>query len=513
MPLRIELLGGLSVSADETPIILPASKKTRALLAYLALANRPRRREHLCETFWDGPDDPRSLLRWSMSKLRAVVDEPHRPRLVADRDVVSLDLEGVDVDLFAIRALVDGPEPSSDLEALKQAATMLRQPLLDGLDLPEHDTFQAWLIAERDEARALRVRVLARLNTLGGMSGHQALPWIREWLDNDPADPDALAALKHTLGELKRGAELVSALDADAAETIRPADAVGAGHAWLQRQRLKFCRADDGVRIAYAQVGAGPPLVKAANWLSHLELDWDSPAWSPLFQELARDHTFIRYDERGNGLSEWEVDDLTFEAFVRDLETVVEASGVERFPLLGISQGGAVAIAYAARFPERVSHLILWGAYAAGWRAEASPETTAEREAVITLVRHGWGRDDPAYRQIFSRTFMPSATPHEIDWFNDFQRRTASPENAARFLEVFSRLDVRDQLAKVRAPTLVLHARDDRRIPIASGIEIAAGIPGAEFIALDSDNHVLLGREPASAAFVAHVRAFLDANA
>src|SRR5688572_8209636 len=132
MPLRIELLGGLSVRADETPITLPASKKTRALLAYLALANRPRRREHLCETFWDGPDDPRSLLRWSMSKLRAVVDEPGRPRVVADRDVVSLDLEGVDVDLFAIRALVDGPDPSSDLEALKQAATVLRQPLLDG---------------------------------------------------------------------------------------------------------------------------------------------------------------------------------------------------------------------------------------------------------------------------------------------------------------------------------------------------------------------------------------------
>ena len=513
MSLRIELLGGLSVIAGETPINLPASKKTRALLAYLALANRPRRREHLCETFWDGPDDPRGLLRWSMSKLRGVLDEPGAARIVADRDQVSLDLAGVEVDLFAVRALVDGPDPSSDPEALKQAAIALREPLLEGLDLAGHDSFQAWLTAEREEVRALRVRVLARLNTIGALSGHQALPWIREWLDSDPADAEALAALKRTLGELRRGAELASALDADAADLVKLGETVDAGQAWLQRQRLKFCTARDGVRIAYAQVGAGLPLVKAANWLSHLELDWDSPAWSPLFQELARDHTFIRYDERGNGLSEWEVDDLTFEAFVRDLETVVDASGVERFPLLGISQGGAVAIAYAARFPERVSHLILWGAYASGWRHGASPEMTAERDAVITLVRHGWGRDDPAYRQIFSQTFMPSATPQEIDWFNDFQRRTASPENAARFLEVFSRIDVRDQLAKVQCPTLVLHARSDRRIPVANGVEIAAGIPGAEFIALDTDNHVLLGREPASAAFVAHVRQFLQARA
>lgn len=503
MSLRIELLGGLSVRAGDAAITLPASKKTRALLAYLVLANRPRRREHLCETFWDGPDDPRALLRWSMSKLRGVVDAD-RSRLIADRDQVSLDLNGAEVDLFAIRALADGP---ADAEALKQAAVALRQPLLEGLDLPGHDTFQAWLTAEREEARVLRVRVLAQLGAHAGLNGHEALPWIREWVDNAPADPDALTALKQTLGELRRGAELASALDApQARDQNLPVDA---GQEWLRRQRLKFCTAKDGARIAYAQVGAGPALVKAANWLSHLELDWDSPAWSPLFQELARDHTFIRYDERGNGLSDWEVDDLTFEAFVRDLETVVEASGVERFPLLGISQGGAVAIAYAARFPERVSHLILWGAYAAGWRHGASAEMTAEREAVITLVRHGWGRDDPAYRQIFSRTFMPSATPAEIDWFNDFQRRTASAENAARFLEVFSRLDVRDQLARVQAPTLVLHARDDRRIPVASGVQIAAGIPGAEFIALDTDNHVLLGREPAAAAFVTHVRQFL----
>jgi pimeloyl-ACP methyl ester carboxylesterase len=278
----------------------------------------------------------------------------------------------------------------------------------------------------------------------------------------------------------------------------------------LHRQKIHFCRAADGVRIAYASVGEGPPLVKAANWLNHLELDWDAPIWAPMFRELARDHTFFRYDERGNGLSEGQVADISFDAFVRDLETVVDAAGIERFPLLGLSQGCAVAIEYAVRHPERVSHLILWGGYAAGWRIGASPDVIAEREAIITLVRQGWGRSDAAYRQVVTATFMPSATVAELDWFNDFQRQTVTAENAARFLEVFANIDVRATLRKVRAPTLVMHARGDRRIPLAAGGELAAEILNAEFVTLDSDNHLLLGREPASAAFVTHVRQFLN---
>jgi len=294
----------------------------------------------------------------------------------------------------------------------------------------------------------------------------------------------------------------------DAAPPEAPAAPV-TGRQLLQRQKVGFCLARDGARIAYGVVGEGPPLVKAANWLNHLELDWDSPVWAPMFRELARDHRFIRYDERGNGLSDWSVADLSFEAFVDDLEAVVEGMGLERFPLIGISQGCAVAIAYAVRHPERVSHLILWGGYAAGWRIDASPEVQAEREAVITLVRHGWGRDDHAYRQIFSSTFMPSANLDELAWFNEFQRRTTSGENAARFLEAFASIDVRHLLGQVRCPTLVMHAKGDRRIPLSAAGALAAGIPGAELVTLDSDSHLLLGREPASEDFVAHVRDFI----
>jgi pimeloyl-ACP methyl ester carboxylesterase len=250
-------------------------------------------------------------------------------------------------------------------------------------------------------------------------------------------------------------------------------------------------------------------LVKAANWLSHLELDWDAPIWSPLFRELARDHLFVRYDERGNGLSDWDVDEISFDVFVTDLETVIDELKLERFALLGISQGGAVSIDYAVRNPERVSHLILFGAYAAGWRINATPEITKEREAVIALTETGWGQDNPAYRQIFSSTFMPSATIEELNWFNEFQRRTTSPENAARFLSAFGDIDVRQQLAKVTVPTLVIHSLGDRRMPVSIGRDIAAAIPNAEFLGLESDGHLLLGREPASQVFVDAVRKFL----
>ena len=277
----------------------------------------------------------------------------------------------------------------------------------------------------------------------------------------------------------------------------------------MARQRIQFCTAADEVRIAYASVGAGPPLVKAANWLSHLELDWDAPIWSPLFRELARDHLFVRYDERGNGLSDWDVDEISFDVFVTDLETVIDELELERFALLGISQGGAVSIDYAVRNPERVSHLILFGAYAAGWRINATPEITKEREAVIALTETGWGQDNPAYRQIFSSTFMPSATIEELNWFNEFQRRTTSPENAARFLSAFGDIDVRHQLAKVTVPTLVIHSLGDRRMPVSIGRDIAAAIPNAEFLGLESDGHLLLGREPASQVFVDAVRKFL----
>jgi len=229
-------------------------------------------------------------------------------------------------------------------------------------------------------------------------------------------------------------------------------------------QQIRFCTTSDGVRIAYATAGEGPPLVKAANWLSHLEFDWRSPVWRHWLEELSRDHLLVRYDERGCGLSDWTVDDFSFEAWVRDLETVVDTLKLDRFALLGISQGGPVAITYAVRHPEKVSHLVLYGTYARGWaKRRLSQEAMEEVEALLTLTKQGWARDNPAYRQIFTTSFIPGADPEQVRWFNDLQRISTSPENAVKFLTEFGNIDVVDLLPRVAVPALVLHAREDAR--------------------------------------------------
>ena len=275
-------------------------------------------------------------------------------------------------------------------------------------------------------------------------------------------------------------------------------------------QDIRFCTAPDGVQLAYSRIGQGPPLMKTGNWMTHLEFDLESPIWRHLYRELAKDYALVRYDARGNGLSDRVVDEISFDAFVSDLETVVDAAGLTRFALLGISQGCAVSIAYAARHPERVSHLILYGGYALGSSKRA--RTAAEKEldaAYLTLMRVGWGQENPAFRQIFTSQFMPGATKEQADWFNELQRMTVSPEVAARMREVNGESDVTALLAQLTVPTLVLHARDDARVPFESGRRMAAGIPGARFVALPGRNHLFLETEPAFGQFLEHTRAFL----
>lgn len=460
--LIIKVLGELSIELNGAKINLPPSKKTRALLAFLLLTKRPHRRDRLCELFWEVPDDPRGALRWSLSKLRSIVNAPNVDRVIADRERVEIDTADINIDLRVIEETLENKTLSR--ECLQDLAAQLEEPLLEGIDLPNHATFQNWLTAERGSIEQLKSDVSIRLSSQ----------------TNKPSTgpmPNSIQQLSQQL---------------------------------LKRQKIKFCTTNDQVRLAYATVGEGPPLVKAANWLSHLELDWDAPIWSPLFRELAQDHHFIRYDERGNGLSDWDVNDISFDAFVEDLEVIVDSLNLEKFPLLGISQGAAVSIEYAVRHPERVSHLILFGAYSHGWRINASPQVIKEREAIMTLTETGWGQDNPAYRQIFSSTFMPSANTAQLNWFNEFQRQTTSPENAVRFQSAFGDIDVRHQLSKVRVPTLVIHSSGDRRIPLSSGREIAATIPNAEFVSLNSDNHLLIENEPAANEFVDAVRQFIS---
>jgi class 3 adenylate cyclase len=211
------------------------------------------------------------------------------------------------------------------------------------------------------------------------------------------------------------------------------------------RQEIRYCRAPDGVRLAYAVSGHGPTLVKSANWLNHLEYDWESPVWRYTLHGLSRDHTLIRYDARGNGLSDWDVGAFSLDAWVTDLETVVDAAGLKQFPLLGISQGCAVSIAYAVRHPDRVTRLALYGGFARGAN-KRSPQEKEKRQAMATLMRYGWGADDPSFRQLFTMQFMPEATKEQADLFNELQRRTTSPEGAARHFEAAAEIDVTDML-------------------------------------------------------------------
>ena len=275
-------------------------------------------------------------------------------------------------------------------------------------------------------------------------------------------------------------------------------------------QRIRFCRTSDGVRVAYATVGEGPPLVRAAHWVTHLDYEWESPVWRHWMEGLSRGRTFVRYDERGCGLSDHDPEDISFEAFVRDLETVVDELGLERFPLMGLSQGGPVAIAYAVRHPERVSRLLLVGAFVLG-RLRRATTADERREAQLQgeLIRMGWGRDDPSFRLYFSSTFMPDAPPQMWSDFAALMRRTTSAENALRLNDVSVAMDVTDLVGQVAVPTLILHGRDDMRIPFSQGREIAARIQGSRLVPLDTRNHLLTADEPAWERLLAEIDAFL----
>lgn len=275
------------------------------------------------------------------------------------------------------------------------------------------------------------------------------------------------------------------------------------------RQTIRYTDTADGTRIAYAEMGSGRPVLKAANWLSHLDAELEVPVWSGFVYHLAERYRLLRYDERGNGLSDWRVDQLNFECFVSDLESVADTLGLERFPLIGVSQGGAVSIEYAVRHPERVSGLILIGAYPFGWRNNPDPAKVERGEAEQVLVRHGWGDDSPAYRQIFSHSFLPGASSEQIDRFNSFQRQTTSAENAARFIDVFGDIDVRDRLAHVQAPALVLHSREDQRVSPRMGAMLAAELPNAELVTLASSNHIPVEDEPAFAQMMEVIDGFI----
>jgi pimeloyl-ACP methyl ester carboxylesterase/DNA-binding SARP family transcriptional activator len=518
----LSLLGQMTLRRDGEAVPLPSSRKTRALLGFLAATARPVRRDHLCTMFWQVPDDPRGALRWSLSKLRQITDDGDGCRLIADREQVRLDCETLVVDWLELRGLAGSDVHSVALDDLERVSAAAGE-FLEGLDLPACDTFQAWLVAMREDAHRAMI-VLLRELVERHVDPEQALVPARRWCALDRYDAAARTTLVELLqqtgrrqeAEQQRAASIRTLEDAQVAipsglRVRAPAELkADAATAPLPTQQVRFCAAADGTGLAYSIVGAGPALVKTANWLNHLEHDWASPVWRHWIRHFAEYRRIVRYDERGNGLSDWNAADIGFEAFVEDLSTVVDAAGLDRFDLLGMSQGASVAIAYAVRNPERVRRLILYGGYPAGWRVRASPAEIETREAMLTLTRTGWGRNNPAFRQLFTSLFFPNASAEETEWFNDLQRMSASAENAIRLQQAFGTIDVRSDLARVRVPTLVLHATRDAVVPLSSGRALAIGITGAQFVQLDSANHLVLEHEPAWPRAMDAIRRFLE---
>lgn len=290
----------------------------------------------------------------------------------------------------------------------------------------------------------------------------------------------------------RRGFRFVGEVDVVAAKTQ-----ISAQRPVSNEQHIAFCCSRDGTRIAYARSGSGYPLVKAGHWLTHLEHDWNSPIWSPLLERLSGSFELVRYDQRGNGLSDWDAGSFSLESFVDDLEAVVDAAGLERFALYGTSQGAPIAIAYADRHPDRVSHLVLYGGFEKGRLVRASESEREQAQAILTLMRHGWGQAGSAFINAFATLFTPDGSREQIDSLVELQRQTTSAENAVALRTAVDLIDVSGFVDRVSTPTLVIHARGDNVQPLEQGRQLATRIPGAEFVLLESRNHVILPHEKA----------------
>ena len=294
-----------------------------------------------------------------------------------------------------------------------------------------------------------------------------------------------------------------------AAETSDSRRQVDEEYALSDQSSVRYVLSDDGVGIAYADVGKGYPLVFGGSWMTHLEKDWEAPSARHYLTHLSKSFRLVRYDQRGNGMSDWDDVDISFDKMVDDLERAIDCYDFEKVAIFGASQAASVAIAYLTRRPEKVSHLVLYGGYARGRRRRGNPDAAAESEALVTLIRQGWGADNPAFRQTMTSLFMPDATAEEVAWFNDFQKACGPAENIARFREVFDEMDVSGLLSGVNVPTLVIHCDEDSVAPISEGRFLASRIPGAQFVLLKSKNHMIFENDPEFPKFIQSIRDFV----
>lgn len=526
------------------------SRRQRQLLA--ALASRPGRAVPagiLVEWMWgeDAPSDPSAAIQTVIHRLRRSMGptlsvQTRGTSYLLDCPTDHVDTAEYERHIRAARtadpgAAVDHVTAAQDLwrgdpyADLDHVDFVHERGRMEGLADEAHGLLteaylrlsryhEALLLAERTLAdnphqeRALAI-VMTALYALGEqVQALERFATHRTWLlDERGLDPSSeLRELEHAILQQRRDLP-VAQWDGSQPEgqSSEQDDRSAPQHRPPVTQSIRFCRSRDGSRLAYATSGRGGPLVKAATWLTHLDYDWDSPVWRHWLVGLSTDHTLLRYDERGCGLSDWDVDDIGLEAWVDDLESVVDAARLDRFPLVGLSQGAAVAIAYAVRHPARVSALILYGGYARGRGRRATSET-ARREASLQLelARVGWGSDDPAFRQVFTSQIFPDGTQELWSAFNELQARTTSPANAVRFMRAFADVDVAQQATLLQCPTLIMHSRDEVRQPVQMGWELASLIPNSTFVGLPSRNHLLTSEEPAWQMFLDHVEDFLD---
>ena len=534
--MRLTLLGPVELAEDDGTRVNVGSKRLRQLLAIFGLyREQVVTTETISDLIWgeSPPADPNATVQTTVSRLRRVLTDPLAIGTSAQGYVFTCPESSLDLAEFeSLVARVRSAEVDRIPELAQQALALWRtHRLLADLDHPDIESERQRLTEMRlevTESLADSLRQLGRYaEAIELIEGHirehpyreRPVAILMRALYATGRQAEALAAfsnLRDTLRE-ELGVDPSSALqDLELAILQQDLDEAGPLSKAPQlaiEQRIRICTTEDGTRLAYALSGSGPPLVKAANWMTHLDYDWESPVWKHWNESLSRTHTLIRYDERGCGLSDWEVDRFSFDAWVDDLASVADALNLERFPLLGVSQGGAVAISYAVRHPERVSSLVLFGAYPRGRLVRATSEEERREAALhLELARVGWGTGDPAFRQVFSYQFMPDGDSAQWAEFNELQRRTCSPENAVRFMEVFAGIDVTEMASQVRCPTLILHSRDEIRVPFTNALELASLIPDSELVPLESRNHILIESEPAWPKFLADVELFLAAH-
>jgi DNA-binding SARP family transcriptional activator/pimeloyl-ACP methyl ester carboxylesterase len=562
----------LERGSDPMPV---TRRKTMAILAYLAVTGTAHSRDELATLFWPENDQSSALanLRRELSRLRLILgtDALKADRLQVELKPDT----GLWLDVSAFHAQlreVLSHDHSQDLfceqckQALLNVVDLYRNDFMTGFSLPDAPGFDEWQFFQREELRRSLADGLIALIQYQVMQAEysQAIAYARRWLAMDMLHEAAHRCLmqlyawsgqnsaamrqyrecRRILEEelsLKPEPETQEIYEAIKSRQLLPPKAGGPHKLQLNHlpvssslvqhmenqvsvngagfrskhpelsQSIRFCTSPDGVRLAYAVVGEGPVLVKTANWLSHLEYDWNSPVWRHWMTGLARHRTLVRYDERGCGLSDWNVEDFSLDAWVQDLETVVDTLGLKSFPLLGISQGASIAIAYAVRHPDKVSHLILYGGYARGRNFRASTvEQREELDVMLKLIKLGWGKEHPAFRQVFSMMFIPEGTSEQLQAFNELERISTTPDIAAKIVSGFHKINVGELAKQIVQPTLVLHAKNELRIPFEEGRLLATLIPNARLVPLESKNHILLENEPAWQQFLYEIDAFLN---